>query len=146
MIYTLSTLPNHGVLRVYATGERITPESAAFGDAEERGWTDSRYGRTFYESRNDVEPIAEYRVVVRDGVRYLTVDATETGNSEDTEEYIEELLKLTQGTESNGDGTYYDQDTEENYETGDSYLHAIHVHVKHYGGGGWIEDDVLLER
>ena len=135
-MFTLDTLPKNGVIRVYATCERVTPESASEGVAAESGWVTSLDSRMFYESRNDVAPVFEC-------------------NTEEFDEEAEnELISLLNSLGSNysDDGsTIYGQERDEDYATGDEYGYALHAHVKHFehhlgetARGGWVETNLAI--
>lgn len=152
-MYTLKNLPRNGVLRIYATCEAVTPESAEIGDAAERGWVDSLDSRSMYESRNDVSPIIELHVLHLLGgdtvalcddpnARDITVEEADA----EARDSIRRTLDALGAYENNGDGTLYGAGEDEDYATGTSYRYALHAHVKHYSGErGWVEDAVELD-
>jgi hypothetical protein len=99
----------------HMTGERITAESAEFGDAAERGWVDPSWSRTvFHESRNDVRPIV-----------------SEDLDSEDLADYVREAIEELGAYEDNGDGTFYAADSDSDYVTGDEFRYALHFTLKY---------------
>lgn len=129
MTYELDTLPAYGVLRVYVTADRVSPESASEGMPAESGWTSAVGERTLYDARNYVTPVFEARVPLSDDDR-------------------NELTRVvgTLGAYGTDDGsTLYGEDAHENYETGDWYNYCLHAHVKHYDSArGYVEDDVSI--
>ena len=116
-------------LYIYVTGERITPESSEFGDAEERGYVDwFASPTTFHDARNYVRPLFEAPYP-------LTQD-----DANEAHRLISEVV----GDCPEGDtGTYYARDAVVwDYATGDHYTYAVHAFVKRYDGArGWVEDD-----
>ncbi len=88
------------------TADVVDEESAANGDARERGWIDPRWSMTqVYENREDV-----------------TVETFDT--REEAEAYIEETI----GNYDSFDGeTWYAQDPHEDYKTGDTWSYAGHI-------------------
>lgn len=88
------------------TGEKVTEESAAFGDAEERGWVDIRWSRKeFYMDKEDVRTF-EF----------------------DTREEAEKFIESEIGSADSYDGyTWYAADPDIDYVTGASYSYAAHV-------------------
>lgn len=147
----LDHLPRAGMLRIYATADYITEESSANGDAKERGWVNSldALPQGICESRNDVEPLAEFVVAELKGERYL-IDHdtwTEGGNWADAQDQvlsdIRDIVDALGGHDSDDGSTIYGHH-EEQVHTGDGGVmtYAIHAHVKHYSPGrGWVEDD-----
>ena len=129
-----TTLPAHpygpdGRGRVFAfmTGERVTPESAEHGDAEERGWISPDYSMTtFFDSRNDVAPVMSEPVYadMTDEEREILADA------------VADALERLGAYADNGDGTFYGQDSRAEWSwawdvpEGD-YTYAIHFVVKY---------------
>jgi hypothetical protein len=117
-----------GYLHVFMTGERVTPESAEHGDAEERGWVDPRWStRVFHDSRNDAGSV-------------LSVSLDDP----DLEEQVRDALDTHLGAfEDNGDGTFYGVDGEDDYETGAHYSYALHFVRKSFDGvtppNGYVE-------
>jgi hypothetical protein len=151
-MFDLTHLPRTGKLRIYATADYITEESAAEGDAKERGWVNSldALPQGICESRNDVEPLAEFVVAELNGKRYV-IDQdtwTEGGDWDDAQDQvlsdIRDILEELGGHDSDDGSTIYGH-REQEVQTGDGGVmtYAIHAHVKHYGAGrGWVEDDI----
>lgn len=113
-----------GYIFAFMTGEYVTEESAAFGDAESRGWVDTRWSRTeFFDSRNDVSPLfscPEDDPTLPFGVR----------------EAIAELS----APYDNGDGTYYAQDAVvHDYTQPGHYMYAVHFIRKGPSSEGYRE-------
>lgn len=91
------------------TGERITEESAAHGDAAERGWVEPSWNRkNLREKQEDVRATGFYTLA-------------------EAEEFIESILGAYQPTEG---GTYYAEDSEQDAETGDYWRYAAHVETE----------------
>lgn len=130
---TPAGLPANGIVRVYLTGDRVTPESAADGMPAEMGWVDARDMTCLYPSRNDVRPLWEYEVCDIDAE---TLEELRDDISRALGSYVIEW----------GTGTAYGQDAATWDYTSDSvYLYAAHAHVKFYDGTrGWVEDEVDL--
>lgn len=132
------TLRLHDAIRVYATVDRITPESAEFGDAEERGWVNSLDSSDIYESRNDVKPIFEaYVTGVTPSGTNIWSDTLYGVDLDTSDELHEEFRELVQnfGADfmSDADSTLYAADTVVyDYTTADEYAYAIHAHVKRF--------------
>lgn len=136
-MFTLSTLPRNCVIRVYATADYVTPDSAAEGVAEASGWVDSLTSTRIEESRNYVEPVYE-------------VDAYEYRAPLNGIPAREELASLIESlgayeTERDGsmlravDGVTWD------YTQPGEYLYTLHAHVKHYTAtNGWVESDLSI--
>lgn len=105
-----------GRVYCYVTCDRITAESAEFGDAAERGWVDDVGDRAIEESRNYVKPImAEYPP---DSV--LCDDPDEFG------ERVREAVASLGAYETSDGSTFYGVDSHADYVTGDDYTYAIH--------------------
>lgn len=110
-------------LYAFKTGEYVTEESAAEGMAAESGWVDPGWSnRVFFDSRNDVRPVLD----------------TDT-DDEDLEDDIRFVLEELGSYYDNGDGTFYSDSPEQDYEKGGHYTYAIHFVVKYYGPNGWQE-------
>lgn len=139
-MYTLHNLPPHGVVRVYVTAERVTPESAEHGDAAERGYVSEVGSREIYESRNDVAPAFEATArALTYGHDYgngLTMTADEMRAA------AREIVESLGAYEDNGDGTSYAAEAVQDYRTGDDYFYAVHGHVKYLTARGWLESPV----
>lgn len=120
----------------FMTGERVTPESAEFGDAESRGWVDPRWSmRVFYESRNDVTPVID---------EWLPGSTMVDGLAETPEEFAERVrdaLNYIGPVEDNGDGTFYTADSVVlDYSEAGDYRYALHFTIKdqpNYGERAW---------
>jgi hypothetical protein len=88
------------------TGEKVTEESAAIGDAEERGWVDLHWNRKqFHENKEDVRTF-------------------EFDSLAEAEEFIESEIG---SYDSYDGGTWYAADPDIDYVTGASYSYAAHV-------------------
>ena len=91
------------------TGERITEESAAEGDAAERGWVNPSWSRKRLYAK-------------RENVAYTAFDTRE-----EAEEHIESIL----GSYTSDDReNYYAEDADQDLETGDYWKYAAHITVK----------------
>lgn len=103
-------------ITAWLTGESVTPESAAHGDWAEHGWVDPQWSlRVFHDSRNDVRPL---------------LDMAE--DDPDLAESVRDVLSEYLGSYAdNGDGTFYGQDSSEDYQTGTSYTYAVHFVAKY---------------
>ena len=137
------------ILRVFVTGEYVTDESAAHGDAAERGWTTDVGARYFEESRNYVSPTFEARVVKQQGDTLLISDDTWTdgGNWRDDHEQmlldLSEIIGPREGRHSDDGSTVYLHREWDDFENGGVRTYAVHANVKHYSHQrGWVEDDV----
>ena len=128
---TLDTLPRHGVIRVYATADVITSESAAHGDAAARGWVDDLDSTELEESRNYVRPVFECRVESFD---------------DDAREVLADTVARLGAHESDDGCTLYGCDgVTWDYATDAVWLYALHGHVKHFDAArGWVEDAVVI--
>lgn len=119
---TLTTNHRIKTMKLYAfmTGEYVTDESAAEGEAAEMGWVDPSWSsQTFFDSRNDVRPVLD----------------TDT-DDEELEDDVKSVLGKLGAYEDNGDGTFYSQ---QNYHNKGWYTYAIHFFTKSYGPNGWQE-------
>lgn len=88
------------------TGERITEESAAQGDAAERGWVNPSWSRTTLYAEQDKVPYTGF----------------------DTREEAEAFIESTIGSYTTDDGeNYYADDSDLDKETGDYWKYAAHV-------------------
>lgn len=114
--YTLKNLPTNGTLYVYVTGDRITPESASEGMAEELGWIDWNWSvTTLHDSRNDVRPL-------------VSVDVADL----DASEILDAIREVIGYADSSDNGTIYAADaTIPHYASPDTFMYAVHVFVKH---------------
>ena len=135
-MFSLYVLPPNGVLRIYATGNRVTEESAMHGDYAERGWVSAIGDKHIYQSRDDVRPIYEINV------------SEFHGDIEKHKEVIAEIDAIIESLGayySDSGSTLYMEDAVTDYQSADWYSYAIHAHVKHYStvsGIGWVEDDI----
>ena len=149
-VSALAALPTGGVIRIYATGERITPESAEHGDAAERGWTTRVGSPDLYDARNDVAPLFEARIhadyLIEEGYALDTYDDTADAHACALDTVRDILTQLQGGWESHDGSTFYAADAMTlDYTTADVFTYAVHASVKHYDGTrGWVEDDVNL--
>jgi hypothetical protein len=145
---TAETLPAGGVVRVYATAERITPESAEHGDAAERGWVNRIGSADIYDSRNDVSPLFEANVTP-DGLLIETRDvggwddAAEEGDAS-ARDTLRDILAQLGAFHTDTGATLYAEDAQTlDYASDSVYLYAVHAHVKFRDPArGWVEDDV----
>jgi hypothetical protein len=141
----LNTLPRYGVLRIYATVDRITEESAAEGDAAERGWV-SQVGSAqpfIYDSRNEVDPVFEARIENGKLSTYFLSEAITDETHAEALEEIAELINSLGAIESDDGSTIYAADPVINSITGDYFNYALHSPVKQYViARGYVEDEV----
>jgi hypothetical protein len=143
--YTLDTLPASGRLYAYVTGERITPESASEGMAEESGWVDWTYsGTTLQESRNDVRPLISVDVTELRHGRDYGHGLTDTPQ-EVRQEVLDAIRAVIGYADSSDQGTIYSADsTIWDYISGDTHTYAVHVFVKHNTARGYVESPVHI--
>ncbi len=143
--YTLDNLPANGMLYAYVTGERHTPESLTFGDAEERGYVDWDYSSTtLFDSRNDVRPL-----IAVDAVDLLIGRLYSSGlyltENEVRAEILDAIREVIGYADSSDDGTIYSADaTIPDYSSPDTFTYAVHVFVKHYSDKGHVESPVHI--
>lgn len=142
--FTLDTLPASGVLRIYATASVVTAESAEQGDAAEQGWTDGLSGSAVWDNRDDVSPAAEYTIsggLMADSV----ADVHDLESHGVARGEIEQLISALGADDSDCGSTLYAADgVIWDYTTGETFLYALHAHVKHYTAAGWIESPVNI--
>lgn len=129
------------IYRAWLTGDVIRGETIAseadITDPDESGWVDTQWSRTqVWESRNDVAPVATYNPADEyDAEDYPTVA-----------EWIAAVVSDELGAAAdNGDGTWYGQDTRDDYATGDVWSYALHFEVKGCDARGWFEAPVLAD-
>ena len=143
-IYTLNNLPSHGRVAIFATADVVTPESAAWGDADRRGWvSDLSSFSDPEESRNYVAPIwSAYVHEIREGREHYGAFDT----AAEVRQEILDILDRLGAYSDNGDGTYYAEDAvTHDYTSADSWMYALHVSVKHLDPmRGWVEDSVSV--
>jgi len=102
----------------YMTGEYVTEESAAHGDAERRGWVCPMWScREFFDSRDDVTPV-------------LDADTED----DDFVSRVSDVISSLGAVESDGNGTFYAADPEQDLEDGGWYSYALHFSVIHPDG------------
>ena len=101
----------------YMTGEYVTEESAAHGDAEKRGWAYSLWSRrVFFDSRDDVIPV-------------LDADTEDA----DFASLVSDVLSSFGAIENDGNGTFYAA-PEQDLENGGWYSYALHFSAIHPDG------------
>lgn len=124
--FTLDTLPEHGHVFAFVTGERINFTEAPDEGVAERGWIDPLFSRTtLFDSRNDASAIWEgsTRVLI-DGQGTMTVDETRA-------DLIGMIREWVYFADSSDDGTIYAADVvTHDYTVEDTYRYAVHVFVK----------------
>lgn len=143
--YTLTNLPANGTLYAYVTGDRVTPESASEGMAEESGWIDWDYSATtLHKSRNYVRPLISVDVAeLRHGRDYGN------GLADTPREVRQEILDAIRDVIGHADssdcGTIYAADeTIWDYSSPDTFTYAVHIFVKHYTAKGYVETPVHI--
>ena len=143
MGHSYVVLPD-GVLRVYVTADYTTPDSAKQGMPADLGWTNYVGSTSLYESRNDVRPVFECHT--RQGNLISDSAWAQGDNRHDSAELLSELrhiIKSLGAIESEDGATIYGAEPVFiDYVTGGEWLYAIHAHVKHYAGSGYIETDI----
>lgn len=143
--YTLTNLPANGTLYAYVTGDRVTPESASEGMAEELGYVDWDWSpTTLFESRNDVCPLVSVDVAeLRHGRDYGN-GLTDTPR-EVRQEILDAIRAVIGYADSSDYGTIYAADeTIWDYSSPDTFTYAVHIFVKHYTAKGYVETPVHI--
>lgn len=141
-MFNLKNLPAFGVVRVYATANKVTEESAALGDYAESGYVDRIGSTDIYQSRNDVAPVWELRV---DADGKLTSSYSEYISVAEAIEDLESVIEELDGHWTDGGSTLYGTGSTRDMFTGDDYSYALHAHVKYRDvERGYVEDDVAI--
>lgn len=139
---TMGTIgkPAGGVLNVYATANRLTPEMTEFGDYAETGWVSDLTSSLIVESRNDVQPLFSCWVSA-DG-KLFTPGSTDTAEEqdEDLRDELGDLLESLGYYDTDDGSTLYATDSQIwDYTTDSEYLYQLHGHIKTYANGEYVE-------
>lgn len=147
--WTLDNLPARGMVYVFGTGERWTPESLEWGDTDERGWVDPTWcRRDLHVSRNDVDPFVAVRVADLQTGRLYANGATDS--PQDVREEVLDAIRdaLQSAAESSERGNIYAADSVSwDLSTNEVFIYAAHVTVKYHAldGRGWVEEPVHID-
>lgn len=139
--YDFGHLPRSGTIRVYATCDKVTPESASLGDIAEGGWVNATDDRSIQDARNHVSPVWECEVV--DGA--LSFTRSHFVDVEDALSDLAATINSLRAYETEDGSTLSGTEGEPDYATGAEYLYSLHAHVKHLDAKvGYVEDDFDL--